>query len=158
MHCECLRLADRPPPPPPHSLGRTGGEMGLMDGWTVRGWYQCCCGLNGFLRGDIPLVFPRWQREDGAGWRFLPVLSGTQTVWGGGSLELFQALGLTREKVDLSPFWSVTQRPQAPSPPWSLYDRSFFLVFFGAATKCAMCYVAWFLFFSFFFTSYEAHL
>lgn len=36
--------------------------------------------------------------------------------------------------------------PYTPPLSWSLYDRSFFGVF-GAATKCAMCYVAWFIIF-----------
>lgn len=45
----------------------------------------------------------------------------------------------------------VSDPGAATSPlPRSLYDRSFFLVFFGAATKCAMCYVAWFILFFYF--------
>lgn len=67
----------------------------------VRGWYQCCCGLNGFLGGSIPLVFPRWQREDGARMEVPACLSGTQTE--GGFFEAFEALGLTRERRGTCP-------------------------------------------------------
>lgn len=51
----------------------------------------------------------------------------------------------------------ATPPPLASATTWPLYDRSFFfffftfLVFFGAATKCAMCYVAWFIFLRFIF-------
>ena len=118
----------------------------------VRGWYQCCCGLNGFLGGNIPLVFP-WRQDGGS----------CLSVWhpdlgeggGGGSSEAFEALGLTdTAKVDVSPFWSGTQGPNLPSG--HCMTGAFFGVF-GAATKCAMCYVAWFIFIIFF-TSYKAHL
>lgn len=63
---------------------------------------------------------------------------------GVGSSEVFEAL-----------WWMcfLDSDPETKPPPsphttttWSLYDRSFFGVF-GAATKCAMCYVAWFIIF-----------
>lgn len=41
-------------------------------------------------------------------------------------------------------FWSVTQGPKLP--PGHCMTGAFFGVF-GAATKCAMCYVAWFIIF-----------
>lgn len=128
-------------PAPWEDRRRVFGEE--MDWWMVRGWYQCCCGLNGFLGGSIPLVFPRWQREDGARMEVPACLSGTQT--GGGVLRSFWGLGFDqREKVDVC----LVSDPGTKTPPPSGHcmTGAFFGVF-GAATKCAMCYVAWFIIF-----------
>lgn len=122
-----------------------------MDWRMVRGRYQCCCGLNGFSAGNVPLVFSKWQwRDGGAGWKFLPVLRGVGGL-AGGRLKLWGFGFDQREKMV---FWSVTQgQKQTLPPPSDCMTRGFcfvlffFLVFFGAATKCAMCYVAWFIIF-----------
>lgn len=81
------------------------------------GWYQQCCGLNG--------------------------LSGESHA------HLFPPKGRVRMLRDgrsccLEGKWMLDPRTLLKS----LYDRSFFFFFgvFGAATICAMCYVAWFIF------------
>lgn len=131
-------------------IRRFGG--GEMDWWMVRGWYQCCCGLNGFSGGNAPLVFsPRWQCDDGAGWKFLPVLRRGEVLW---SLWGFGFDG--REKVDVfSGQWPRDQNSPHPHLVTVWQELFFFFGVFGAATKCAMCYVAWFIIL---FTSYKAHL
>lgn len=80
-------------------------------------------------------------------------LSGTQTWeggWGEGAvaspLQAFEALGSKPErKRGGRVSWSVTQGPKSP-PSGHCMTGAFFGVF-GAATKCAMCYVAWFIIF-----------
>lgn len=58
MHCECLRLADWPP------------EEGQEDVFGDERWIG-----EWFLGEMLHLCFPpRWQCDDGAGWKFLPVL------------------------------------------------------------------------------------
>lgn len=132
-------------PPGKREEERMGG---LMDGpgsvpvllWTE--WVS---------RGNIPLVFPQWQCEDGAGRKFLPVclaprLGVLWSCWGLG-FDQIEREGLTCHLLVCD--------PGTKTPPGHRMTGAFFGVF-GAATKCAMCYVAWFFFF--FFTSYKAHL
>lgn len=113
----------------------------------VRGWYQCCCGLNGFLRETFHLSFPLWQVEDGAGWKFLPVCLAPRLGGGAGFSEAFEALGLTGERRWM--FAPSGQSPRDQNSPGHCMAGAFFFFggVFGAATKCAMCYVAWFIIF-----------
>lgn len=117
-----------------------------MDWWMVRGWYQCCCGLNGFLGGNSTCVSPGGSVRMGQdGSSCLPVLSGTQTEGGWGFSGAFEGLGFDhRKKVDVS--FGQWPRDQYFYPPGHCMTGAFFGVF-GAATKCAMCYVAWFIIF-----------
>lgn len=90
--------------------------------------------------GSVPLVFPRWQCEDGAGRKVLPVCLAPRL---GGFSEGFEALGSTIERR-----WMrlLVSDPGTKTPPGHCMTGAFFGVF-GAATKCAMCYVAWFIIF-----------
>lgn len=134
VHCECLRLADWPPGQSERIkrttfLGRTGGWFGAgtnvaVDWMDYLGW-----GGGGVIHLCCP---PWWQCGDGARWKCLPILVG----WG---LLKFLKLWGGRPETEPPP-------PHTTTTTWSLYDRSFFGVF-GAATKCAMCYVAWFIIF-----------
>lgn len=100
-----------------------------LDWWMVRGWYQCCCGLNGFLgKGNTFHLC------------FCPV-----AMWGGGREEVPACLApKPGERVPYHPMmvlrqwvWPVLGQMKYPSvcgpfdrnAPWSLYDRSFFGVF-----------------------------
>lgn len=88
--------------------------------WMERGWFQCCCGLSGFLG----VIFRLWSPE--AGWRFLPVCLAPRP-----------GTGVIRS------FWGLW--PKVPLPLVTVWQELFGV--FGAATKCAMCYVAWFIIF-----------
>lgn len=69
-------------------------------------------------------------------------LSGTRTEGRGGLSNAFEALGLTREREG-----ELVRDPGIKIPsPGHCMTGAFFGVF-GAATKCAMCYVAWFIIF-----------
>lgn len=61
------------------------------------------------------------------------------------SSEAFAALGLTRKRADDTGRPPVCG-PGTTTPPGHCMTGAFFGVF-GAATKCAMCYVAWFIIF-----------
>lgn len=99
-----------------------GGMKGWIDGW-------CGAGTNvavdwmGFWGKTFHLCFPRWQCEDGAGWKVPPVCLAPRL---GGFSEGFEALGSTRERR-----WTclLVSDPGTKTPPWSLYDRSFFWCF-----------------------------
>lgn len=114
-----------------------------LDWWKVRGWCQCCCGLNGFLGETVPLVFPPvavwgWGRME------VPACPVWHPDWGGSMKLLRPWVRPQREGGCVC--WSVTQEPKLLPPLGHCMTGAFFGVF-GAATKCAMCYVAWFIIF-----------
>lgn len=94
---------------------------------TRDGWYQPCCGLKRAFWGKWrPLIFPsQMQGEDVA--RQTLLLFGGET--GGLILGSFGGHCMTGALFFIFIFF---------------FD--FFLGVFGAATICAMCYVAWFIF------------
>lgn len=127
------------------------GRRGRGEGFFFWSWIDGWCGAGTDVAVDWmgfweEFVFPRWQCEDGAGWKFLPVCLAPRG-WGGlGSFQSFWRLGFDFIEGGRVPLL-VSDPKHPPTPPTrSLYDRSFFGVF-GAATKCAMCYVAWFIIF-----------
>lgn len=83
-----------------------------------------------------------WQCEVGAGRR--TCLSGTQTG-GAGSLSP-TVCGPGLKPVLGQIYCPSGVCPVGPDAPGHCMTGAF-LVFFGAATKCAMCYVAWFIIF-----------
>lgn len=99
----------------------------------VRGWYQCCCGLNGFLGwgGGVPLVSPTPPRggsvttgRDGSS--CLSCLT-PRLGWGvGGFSEAFEALGSTRERRRTC---LLVRDPGAKAPPPGHCMTGAFLVF-----------------------------
>lgn len=108
--------------------------------------------VNGFWGKCSTCVFP----PDGS---VTMVQDGSSCLsWGvGRSSEAFEALGLIGERRWMC-FLVSDPGTKTPSPPpgHCMTGASlFFFGVFGAATKCAMCYVAWFIIF---FTSYKAHL
>lgn len=120
-------------------------------GGLVRGWYQRCCGVEVASRG--------WGQVTPTSSVWHPDSDDEGTGRGGvASSEACQALGLTRKQTSAL----LVCDPGTKITP-SLNDSGFLLVFFfphlfiffffGAATKCAMCYVAWFSYFS---TSYKS--
>lgn len=148
VHCECLRLANWPPE---EGENKTfwGRRDGLVDGaglvpmllWTEWVFWGKCS----------TCVFPPV-----AVWRWCRMEVPACLEEGGGPLKPSR-LCVWWEREGGCFFWSVTQGPKLPPPPpgHCMTGAFFFFGVFGAATKCAMCYVAWFIIL---FTSYKAHL
>lgn len=65
---------------------------------------------------------------------------------GDDSLMLFRPW-VQPEKQNVDVFWSQGSSPPSLPPPHGRCMTGAFFGVFGAATKCAMCYVAWFIIF-----------
>ena len=141
MHCECLRLADRPPGKTEEDVffffwekkswidGAGLAPMLLWTEWVSGGKRSTCVSPGGSVR----------MGQDGTS-----CLSCLAPRPGGGSPKLLRPwVRPEKEKVEASS-GHVTQGPKLP--PGRCMTGAFFGVF-GAATKCAMCYVAWFIIF-----------
>lgn len=125
-----------------------------MDWWKARG-----AGPNVAvdLAGNVPLGLTPHPTPMVAAWRRCRMLSSCPSRWrmrgAGGLLKLFDALGFRRISCGQCPPRTEPCPPKPPllPPAGHCMTGTFFflcfLVFFGAATKCAMCYVAWFIIF-----------
>lgn len=138
VHCECLRLAHSP-----MWSGGGGTDTGVTAGrWMVRGcchvavdwmglWgeeHLCSCPVAMWGRGREENL-PVWHPNRGSGFFITH------------SLRSWVKTSLRAGLIALQVF--VPFDPDAPGHCMT----GAFLVFFGAATKCAMCYVAWFIIF-----------
>lgn len=78
---------------------------------------------------------------------FLPVLSGWMGGMGGLGMILRCFLGLGSNQRSRMWMSSGPRDRALPPPPHGRCMTGAFFGVFGAATKCAMCYVAWFIIF-----------
>lgn len=163
VHCECLWLATRPPLLP--IWKREERKRRILGGRRD--------GIGGWAGTDVAVDWAFWEKHSACvslvavwGWgreeapACLPVLCGNQTwVREGGGPASLKALGLTRASdkererergADMSPSGLCnlgTKTPPTPLPSLGHCMTGAFFGVFGAATKCAMCYVAWFIIF-----------